>query len=51
MSGVTVVDHPVLAHRVAQLRDRDTDGDTFRRLVAVVSALLAYEALRDIGTA
>jgi uracil phosphoribosyltransferase len=51
MSPVTVVDHPVLAHRVAQLRDKDTDGDTFRRLVSEVSALLAYEALRDLGTA
>jgi uracil phosphoribosyltransferase len=51
MSTLTVVDHPVLAHRVAQLRDRRTDGDTFRRLVAEVSGLLAYEALRDLGTA
>ncbi|MGO8827194.1 MAG: uracil phosphoribosyltransferase [Acidimicrobiales bacterium] len=50
MSGVTVVDHPVLAHRVAQLRDRTTDGDTFRQLVSEVSGLLAYEALRDLGT-
>jgi len=45
-----VVEHPVLAHRLAQLRDRRTDGDTFRRLVAEVSGLLAYEALRDLGT-
>ena len=50
MSGVTVVDHPVLAHRVAQLRDRTTDGDTFRQLVSEVSGLLAYEAIRDLGT-
>ena len=50
MSGVTVVDHPVLAHRVAQLRDRTTDGDTFRQLVSEVSGLLAYEAMRDLGT-
>ena len=45
-----VVDHPVLAHRVAQLRDRTTGGDIFRQLVAEVSGLLAYEALRDLGT-
>ncbi len=49
-ASVTVVDHPVLAHRVAQLRDNTTDGDTFRQLVAEVSGLLAYEALRDLGT-
>ena len=50
MTAVTVVDHPVLAHRVAQLRDRRTGGDTFRQLVSEVSGLLAYEALRDLGT-
>ena len=49
--SVTVVDHPVLAHRVAQLRDRTTGGDTFRQLVSEVSGFLAYEALRDLGTA
>jgi uracil phosphoribosyltransferase len=48
--SVTVVDHPVLAHRVAQLRDKGTGGDTFRQLVAEVSGLLAYEALRELGT-
>jgi uracil phosphoribosyltransferase len=50
VSVLTVVDHPVLAHRVAQLRDRRTGGDTFRQLIAEVSGLLAYEALRDLGT-
>ncbi len=50
MSGLTVVDHPVLAHRVAQLRDRRTSSDTFRQLISEVSGLLAYEALRDLGT-
>jgi uracil phosphoribosyltransferase len=49
--SAVVVGHPVLAHRVAQLRDRTTGGDTFRQLVAEVSGLLAYEALRDLGTA
>jgi uracil phosphoribosyltransferase len=50
LTAVTVVDHPVLAHRLAQLRDRRTGSDTFRQLVSEVSGLLAYEALRDLGT-
>jgi uracil phosphoribosyltransferase len=50
MTDVTVVDHPVLAHRLAQLRDRRTGSDTFRQLVSEVSGLLAYEALHDLGT-
>jgi uracil phosphoribosyltransferase len=50
MTDVTVVEHPVLAHRLAQLRDRRTGSDTFRQLVSEVSGLIAYEALRDLGT-
>jgi uracil phosphoribosyltransferase len=49
VSTVTVIDHPVLVHRVTQLRSRDTGGDTFRQLIAEVSGFLAYEALRDLG--
>ena len=50
VTAVTVIDHPVLAHRLAQLRDRRTGSDTFRQLISEVSGLLAYEALRDLGT-
>lgn len=50
MTAVTVVDHPVLAHRLAQLRDRRTSSDAFRQLISDVSGFLAYEALRDLGT-
>lgn len=50
MKGVTVVEHPVMAHRVAELRDKYTDRDHFRRLVAEISRFLAYEGLRDLGT-
>ena len=35
---------------MAQLRDRRTGSDTFRQLISEVSGLLAYEALRDLGT-
>jgi len=47
--NVVVVHHPVLLHRLAALRDERTDRDSFRQLVAEISALLAYEALRDLG--
>ena len=50
MTAVTVIDHPVIAHRLAQLRDRRTGSDFFRQLISEVSGLLAYEALRDLGT-
>jgi uracil phosphoribosyltransferase len=49
MSSITLVEHPVLAHRVTLLRDVRTPGDTFRQLVSEISGFLAYEALRDLG--
>ena len=51
MSPLVMVDHPVLAHRVTALRDRRTDRDTFRQLVAEISSFLAYESVRDLGMA
>jgi uracil phosphoribosyltransferase len=50
VSGIVVVDHPVLAHRVAQIRDKHTGSDVFRQLISEISGFLAYEALRDLGT-
>jgi uracil phosphoribosyltransferase len=49
MNGVTIVDHPVVVHRVGLLRDIRTDRDAFRVLVSEISRLLAYEALPDLG--
>jgi uracil phosphoribosyltransferase len=46
---VTVLDHPVLVHRIAALRDKSTDRDTFRQLISEISRFVAYEALRDLG--
>ncbi|HEX3946376.1 MAG TPA: uracil phosphoribosyltransferase [Acidimicrobiales bacterium] len=45
-----VLDHPVVQHRLAVLRDRTTDSASFRQLVREISALVAYEALRDLVT-
>jgi uracil phosphoribosyltransferase len=48
--GVTVVDHPVVAHRLVAMRDAATGGAAFRQLVHELTTLLAYEALRDLST-
>jgi uracil phosphoribosyltransferase len=50
LAPLIVVDHPLVADRLAQLRDRDTDSFTFRRLTAELSVFVAYEALRDLET-
>jgi uracil phosphoribosyltransferase len=47
---VLVVDHPVIAHRLAALRAVETDSAMFRTLMGELSAFVAYEALRDLGT-
>ena len=48
---VVVVDHPIVAHRLSVLRDVETDNATFRTIMGELSAVLAYEALRDLRTA
>ena len=45
---IQVVDHPLVAHKLTALRDRDTDSPTFRRLADELVTLLAYEATREV---
>lgn len=45
-----VLEHPLVAHRVTLMRDRNTPPKIFRELVNEVTTFLAYEALKDIRT-
>jgi uracil phosphoribosyltransferase len=45
---VQLADHPLVAHKLTALRNRETDSPTFRRLVDELVTLLAYEATRDV---
>lgn len=45
---VTVVDHPLVAHKLTLLRDQRTDTPTFRRLTEQLVTLLGYEATRQV---
>lgn len=47
---LTVVAHPVVAHRLGRLRAASTPSDHFRALVRDLSMVVAYEALRDLPT-
>ncbi len=42
--------HPLVAHKLARLRHRDTDPKRFRELLREIAALLAYEATLDLQT-
>jgi uracil phosphoribosyltransferase len=48
MEGLRVVDHPVLARAVTELRAADTSRAAFRAALAEAAEMLAYEALRDL---
>jgi uracil phosphoribosyltransferase len=47
-AGLTVVDHPLVQHKLSLMRDRNTSTAEFRRLLREISLLLAYEATRDL---
>ncbi len=48
--SVTVVDHPLVAHRLAELRTTTTGHERFRHLLSEIAAMLAYEATRSLAT-
>ena len=48
--SVTVVDHPLVAHKLSLARDKTTPSVQFRQLVRAISLLLGYEVLRDLAT-
>ena len=45
---VTVLDHPLVAHKLSVLRDKSTPSPVFRQLVEELVTLLAYEATREV---
>ena len=46
--NLNVVHHPLIKHKLTQLRDQDTNTERFRRLVREVAQMLAYEVTRDL---
>ena len=48
--NLTVIDHPLIQHKLTHLRDQETTTDAFRRLVKEMSHMLAYEVTRDLPT-
>ena len=48
--NVTILDHPLIAHKITKLRDKTTKTSEFKMLVKEVSVLEGYEALRNAKT-
>ena len=49
MEGLFVSNHPLIRHKVALLRDIQTEPKKFRELIREIAILLAYEATSDLG--
>jgi uracil phosphoribosyltransferase len=45
-SKVTVIQHPLLKHKLGHLRDKHTNSNDFREITKEISKILAYEAMR-----
>lgn len=50
MGNVTIIDHPLIKHKISILRDENTGTRDFRVLVEEIAMLMGYEALRDLPT-
>ena len=49
MSNVTVIDHPLVQHKLSLLRDKNTGTKAFRELVTELALLMGYEVTRNLG--
>lgn len=48
MAGVHLVEHPLVQHKLTLMRRKEASTNSFRRLLQEISALMAYEVLRDM---
>jgi uracil phosphoribosyltransferase len=46
----TVMQHPLIQHKLTYMRSKETTTDNFRRLLREISQMLAYEITRDLPT-
>ena len=51
MEGVTVVDHPLVQHKLTLIRDKSISTKSFRELLKEIGMLLCYEVTRDLPLA
>ena len=48
MGKVVIMDHPLVAHKLTIMRDKNTSVKDFRELVSEIGMLITYEATRDL---
>ena len=48
MSKLTILDHPLIQHKIAIARNKNTGSGLFRQLVKEIGMLMVYEVTRDL---
>lgn len=48
--NVTILDHPLIKHKISLLRNKKTGTNEFRTIIEEIAMLMGYEALRDLPT-
>ena len=48
MSKLTVINHPLIAHKITMLRDENTTVKEFRELISEIALLMTYEVTKDL---
>jgi uracil phosphoribosyltransferase len=48
MEGVTVVDHPLVQHKLSLIREKERSTKAFREILKEIGMLLCYEITRDL---
>ena len=51
MEGVTIVDHPLVQHKLTLIREKEISTKSFRELLKEIGMLLCYEVTRDLPLA
>ena len=49
-NNVHILDHPLIRHKLAIIRNKDTDTKQFREIVKELATLMAYESFKDVPT-
>ena len=48
--NVTILDHPLIRHKIALLRDKDTGTKQFRELIEEITTLITFESFKEVKT-
>lgn len=48
--NVYILDHPLIRHKLAIIRDKNTNTKQFREVISELATLMAYESFKDVPT-